>query len=57
MIGHMAGAYHLGRHVGVGMFTALAELGVARMTPPRDPQDAAARLSGALAAVIDAHVA
>jgi 1-acyl-sn-glycerol-3-phosphate acyltransferase len=37
------------------MFTALAELGVARLTPPRDPEDAAARLSAALAAVGDAH--
>lgn len=55
MIGRVAAAYHLGRHVGGGMFTALAELGVARMAPPRDPEDAAARLSAALAAVGDAH--
>lgn len=55
MIRTVAAAYHLGRHVGVGMFTALAELGVARMTPPRDPEDAAARLAAALGAVGDAH--
>jgi 1-acyl-sn-glycerol-3-phosphate acyltransferase len=55
VIGRVAEAFHLGRHVGGGMFAALAELGVARMTPPRDPEDAAARLSSALAAVADAH--
>jgi lyso-ornithine lipid O-acyltransferase len=48
-------AWHLGRHVGGGMFAALAELGVARMTPPRDREDAASRLGAALGAVARAH--
>jgi lyso-ornithine lipid O-acyltransferase len=51
----VATAWHLGRHLGGGMFAALAELGVARMTPPRDREDAASRLSAALAAVGRAH--
>jgi lyso-ornithine lipid O-acyltransferase len=55
VIGRVAEVFHLGRHVGGGMVAALAELGVARLTPPRDPEDAAARLSSALAAVADAH--
>ena len=43
------------RHVGSGLFSALAELGNARMTPPRDPRDAAHRLAGALGALGRAH--
>jgi 1-acyl-sn-glycerol-3-phosphate acyltransferase len=47
--------WHLSRHLGKGLYAALAELGVARMSAPRDPEDAAARLSAALRAVGDAH--
>src|SRR3569833_2788189 len=43
------------RHVGGGLFTALAELGSARMAPPRDARDAAHRLAGALGAVGHSH--
>ena len=43
------------RHVGGGLFTALAELGSARMAPPRDARDAAHRLAGALGAVGRSH--
>jgi 1-acyl-sn-glycerol-3-phosphate acyltransferase len=55
VIGGVIRTWHLSRHLGKGLFAALAELGVARMTPPRDPEDAAARLSAALRAVGDAH--
>jgi 1-acyl-sn-glycerol-3-phosphate acyltransferase len=55
VIARVTEAWNLGRHLGGGMFAALAELGVARMAPPRDREDAAARLSGALAAVAAAH--
>jgi lyso-ornithine lipid O-acyltransferase len=43
------------RHIGVGLFSALAELGSARMAPPRDSRDAAHRLAGALGAIGRAH--
>ena len=43
------------RHVGGGLFTALAELGSARMAPPRNARDAAHRLAGALGAVGRSH--
>jgi 1-acyl-sn-glycerol-3-phosphate acyltransferase len=43
------------RHVGGGLFNALAELGNARMAPPRDAREAAHRLAGALGAVARAH--
>lgn len=43
------------RHVGAGLFSALAELGSARMAPPRDARDAAHRLAGALGAIARAH--
>ena len=43
------------RHVGNGLFNALAELGNARMAPPRDPREAAHRLAGALGALGRAH--
>jgi 1-acyl-sn-glycerol-3-phosphate acyltransferase len=43
------------RHIGRGLFNALAELGSVRMAPPRDPHAAAHRLAGALGAVARAH--
>ena len=43
------------RHLGGGLFNALAELGSARMAPPRDARDAAHRLAGALGAIARAH--
>ena len=43
------------RHVGRGLFHALAELGQARMSPVRSPREAAERLSAALAAIARAH--
>jgi lyso-ornithine lipid O-acyltransferase len=43
------------RHVGAGLFNALAELGSARMAPPRDARDSAHRLAGALGAIARAH--
>jgi 1-acyl-sn-glycerol-3-phosphate acyltransferase len=46
---------HAGRHLGRGLFHALAELGAARMSPPGEPRAAAERLSGALAVVARAH--
>jgi 1-acyl-sn-glycerol-3-phosphate acyltransferase len=46
---------HAGRHLGRGLFHALAELGAARMSPPGEPRAAAERLSRALAAVARAH--
>jgi lyso-ornithine lipid O-acyltransferase len=45
----------LARHAAGGLFQALAELGSARLRPPRDPRDAAHRLAGALGAVGRAH--
>lgn len=46
---------HAGRHLGRGLFHALAELGAARTSPPGEPRVAARRLSEALAAVARAH--
>jgi 1-acyl-sn-glycerol-3-phosphate acyltransferase len=46
---------HAGKHLGRGLFNALAELGAARMSPPRDPRVAAHRLAGALGAIARAH--
>jgi len=43
------------RHVGGGLFNALAELGSARMAPPRDAREAAHRLAAALGAMARAH--
>ena len=43
------------RHAGRGLFYALAELGSARMAPPRDARDAIHRLAGALGAIARAH--
>jgi len=48
-------ALHAGKHVGRGLFNALAELGAARMAPPRDQRDSAHRLAGALGAIARAH--
>ena len=48
---HMFGLRHAGR----GLFHALAELGAARMTPPRDSRDAVHRLAGALGTIARAH--
>jgi 1-acyl-sn-glycerol-3-phosphate acyltransferase len=46
---------HAGKHLGRGLFNALAELGAARMSPPRDPRAAAHRLAGALGTIARAH--
>ena len=43
------------RHLGGGLFNALAELGSARIAPPRDARDAAHRLAGTLGAIARAH--
>lgn len=43
------------RHMGGGLYNALAELGSARMAPPRNMREAAHRLAGALGAVGRAH--
>jgi len=51
----MRGVLHAGRHLGHGLFNALAELGAARMSPPRDPREAADRLAAALGAIARAH--
>ena len=49
-------ALHAARHLGKGMFNALAELGAVRMAPPmKDARAAAHRLAGALGAVGRAH--
>jgi 1-acyl-sn-glycerol-3-phosphate acyltransferase len=53
--GGVRGFLHAGRHVGRGLFNALAELGAARMSPPREPREAAHRLSAALGAIARAH--
>lgn len=42
-------------HAGRGLFHALAELGIARVDPPRGAHDAAHRLAGALGAIARAH--
>jgi 1-acyl-sn-glycerol-3-phosphate acyltransferase len=46
---------HAGKHLGRGLFNALAELGAARMSPPHDPRVAAQRLAAALGAIGGAH--
>lgn len=51
----MRGLLHAGKHLGRGLFNALAELGAARMSPPRDPRAAAHRLAGALGTIARAH--
>jgi 1-acyl-sn-glycerol-3-phosphate acyltransferase len=43
------------RHAGKGLFNALAELGAARMAPPRDARAAVHRLAGALGTIARAH--
>lgn len=43
------------KHLGQGLFQALAELGAARMSPPRGPRAAAHRLARALHAIARAH--
>lgn len=43
------------RHVGLGLFNALAELGAVRLSPPRDMPAAAHRLAGCLGAIARAH--
>jgi len=43
------------RHIGRGLFNALAELGAIRMAPPRDGAAAAHRLAGALGTIARAH--
>jgi 1-acyl-sn-glycerol-3-phosphate acyltransferase len=48
-------AVALARHLGRGLFHALAELGSARRAPPRDARDACHRLAGALGALGRAH--
>ncbi len=48
-------AFSVLRHVGAGLFSALAELGSARMAPPRDARESAHRLAGALGAIARAH--
>jgi 1-acyl-sn-glycerol-3-phosphate acyltransferase len=51
----MTGVVCAGRHLASGLFNALAELGAARLSPPRDPRDAAHRLAAALGAIARAH--
>jgi len=46
---------HAARHLGGGLFYALATLGSARMSPPRDSKTGAERLSDALEAIAVAH--
>lgn len=46
---------HAARHLGRGLFHALAELGEARTSAPRHPRAAAERLSRAVAAIARAH--
>lgn len=42
-------------HVGRGLFNALADLGAARMNPPKDAREATHRLAAALGAIARAH--
>ncbi|HEX7838439.1 MAG TPA: lysophospholipid acyltransferase family protein [Kofleriaceae bacterium] len=51
----MRGIQHAGRHVGLGLFHALAELGAVRMSPPGGPHAAADRLSRVLGTIARAH--
>jgi len=46
---------HAGKHLGRGLFHALAELGAARTSPAGDAQRAADRLSRAVGAIARAH--
>jgi len=46
---------NLAKHLGRGVFNALAELGAVRMAPPRDSLARAHRLAGALGAIARAH--
>lgn len=43
------------RHLGSGLFSALADLGTARTSPPRDDREAAHRLAGAVGALARSH--
>src|SRR5687768_4244052 len=43
------------RHAGRGLFNALAELGSAKLAPPRDARAAVHRLAGALGTIARAH--
>jgi len=43
------------RHIGRGLFSALAELGAIRMAPLHDSRTAAHRLAGALGTIARAH--
>lgn len=47
--------YRATRHAGSGLFNALAELGSARATRPRDTLEAAHRLAGAVGTIARAH--
>src|SRR5262245_57103380 len=42
-------------HAGRGLFNALAELGAARLAPPRDAREAAHRLAGAIGTLARSH--
>jgi 1-acyl-sn-glycerol-3-phosphate acyltransferase len=46
---------YAGKHLGLSLFHALAELGAARTSPPRSPRAAAERLSVATTAIARAH--
>lgn len=46
---------HAGKHLGRGLFNALAELGAVRISPPTEPRAAAHRLAGALGTIARAH--
>lgn len=43
------------RHLGSGLFGALADLGTARSSPPRDEREAAHRLAGAVGSIARSH--
>ena len=43
------------RHAGRGLFNALADLGAARMNPPKDAREATHRLAAAIGAIARAH--
>jgi lyso-ornithine lipid O-acyltransferase len=51
----MRAMLNAGKHVGRGLFNALAELGAVRSLPPTEPRAAALRLSGAVATIARAH--
>jgi lyso-ornithine lipid O-acyltransferase len=46
---------YAGKHLGRGLFNALAELGAARVSPPREPRAAAHRLARALDTIARSH--